>query len=144
MDLKGTHKFTAAPQAVWDALHNDALMKSCIPGAEEVTWNGDTSVKLRINISVGPFSGGGGITGQVSENTPPSHMKIAFSRQGPNSSATGTITIDLAPDGTGTLLTYSGNASLGGAAAVLDNPLTRPMVEGQLNQVFKRLDSQVH
>ena len=143
MELKGTRKFTAPPQAVWAALHNGPLLQSCIPAAEQVTWDGESAVHLRLHASIGPFSGGGTISGQVTENTQPSHMKVVFSRQGPNSSATGTITMDLAPDGTGTLLTYNGNASLGGKVAVLDNPLTRPIVEKQLNHVLTRLDSQI-
>lgn len=143
MELKGTHKFTAPPQAVWAALHNGPLLQSCIPAAEQLAWDGESAIHMRIHVNLGPFSGGGGISGQVSENTPPSHMKITFSRQGPNSSATGTITIDLAPDGTGTQLAYNGTASLGGKAAMLDNPLTRPLVENQLNHVLSRLDAQV-
>lgn len=143
MDLNGTHRFAAAPRVVWDALHNNALLQSSIPGATEVTWTGERAVLVLLDLNLGPFKGEGGAQGDVAESTPPSHLKIVFSRQGPRSTGTGTLTIDLAPDGTGTRLTYSGNASLEGRIAALDNPVTRPLVEHQLNQVFGRLDAQI-
>ena len=53
------------------------------------------------------------------------------------------IVVDLAPDGAGTQLSYSGSADLGGPIALLDNPLTRPLIDQAVDQAFSRLATQI-
>lgn len=137
MELTGTRKFAAPPQRVWDALHNGAVLKACIPGAEEVAWQGDSAIAFRGSVPV--VNRSVGVEVQVVEQTAPSHMKVAGSKAGNN----GVVTIDLAPDGAGTLLTYNANAQLTGAAAMMDNFATRPMVDGAINKFFTTLESQI-
>ena len=143
MQLQGTRKLSANPQAVWAALHNGTVLQNCVPGAEQVTWQGDSAVTALLNVGIGPFKGQGGITAQAAESAAPSHIKLVFNRKGAHNSAEGSLTVDLAPEGTGTLLSYSCNATIGGMAAALDNPLTRPLVDQQLGKFFERLDEQV-
>lgn len=143
MDMNGTHTFSANRQAVWNALHNGAVLQSSIPGAEEVTWQGDSAVSARLNIGFGPVKGTFSGQAQVVEQTPPSHLKLAINRRGAASVIQAEVVIDLADAGTGTLLTYHGSAKLEGPIAFLDNPLTRPMVEGALGQFFSRFEKQI-
>src|SRR6185312_5028464 len=105
MEIKGTHKFTANPQAVWDGLHNSAILQSAIPGAQEVAWQGENAINVRANVGVGPMSREFMGVVPVTEHPPPSHMKIEVHRDIVN----GFVTIDLAPDGTGTMLSYNAN-----------------------------------
>jgi carbon monoxide dehydrogenase subunit G len=140
MELNGSRKFAAAPQAVWNALHNGTILKNCIPGAEEVAWQGDSAVLYRGSVGAGPINlGAVTVQAQVVEQANPSHMKIAINR----SVASGTVTIDLAPDGNGTVLTYSAQAQLSGPAAAMDNFATRPIVDGVINQIFAKLETQI-
>lgn len=143
MDMKGTHTFSANPQAVWDALHNSAILQKCIPGAEEVAWRGEDAIFARVAVNMGPVKGNYGAEVQVVEHTAPSHMRAAFNRSGSLGSIQGTADVDLAAEGAGTQLTYNVHAALGGTLAMADNPLVRPMIESQLNQFFVRLNSQL-
>ena len=137
MELNGTRKFAAPPQKVWDALHNGAVLKACIPGAEEVAWQGDSGIAFRGTVPV--VNRSVGVEAQVVEQAAPSHMKVTGNKGG-NS---GVVTLDLAPDGSGTLLTYNANAQLAGAAVIMDNFATRPMVDGAINKFFTTLESQI-
>lgn len=140
MELNGTHKFAAAPQAVWDALHNGTILKNSIPGADEVAWQGDNAIAYRGSIGAGPLNlGTVAVQAQVVEQSAPNHLKIAINR----ASASGTVSLDLAPDGAGTLLRYAANAQLSGAAAMADNFAMKPIIDGVLNRVFASLDSQI-
>ncbi len=134
MELKGTHKVTVAPQVVWDALHNPTILKNCIPGIEEIAWQGEHAINARIS-GIGPMKGPYGGTVTVLEHTAPSHLKIGLSR----TSVSGNLSVDLAPDGAGTLLSYTAQGTL----AMLDNPLTRPLIDGQIGQFFSKLDAQI-
>ncbi|MBF6592513.1 MAG: SRPBCC family protein [Ktedonobacterales bacterium] len=139
MEIKGTHTFTANPQAVWDALHNSAMLRSSIPGAQEVAWQGDNAINVRANVGIGPMSREFMGTLPVTEHTPPSHMKIEVHRN----LVAGFCVIDLAPNGAGTLLSYNANLDISGPMGVMAGA-ARPMVDQQLNQFFTRLEQQIH
>ncbi len=139
MELKGTHKFAAPPQAVWDALHNSAVLKSCIPGVEDVQWQGENAIVASVS-GIGPIKGPFSGQVQVVEHTNPSRLTVALNR----TSVSGSVTVNLAPDGDGTLLTYSAVGNLNGALAVLDNPLTRPIIDGQIGNFFTKLESHIN
>jgi len=134
MELNGTHKFAVPPQAVWNALHDANVLKNSIPGAENVAWQGDAAFTM--TGGVGPFKGT--LTAQVVEQTPPSHMKFAVTR----ASANGTLTVDLASDGAGTMATYAANIEAGGALGPA-LAMAKPIISGQIGQFFSRLDSQL-
>ncbi len=138
MELTGTHTFAASPQAVWNALHNPDVLKSALPGVENVAWQGDSAVSATIS-GIGPLKGPYSGSVQVAESVAPSLLKLV--RNG--NSVSGSLTVQLAPNGAGTLLTYSAVANLGGPLAMLDNPLTRPVIDGQIGQVFSRLESHI-
>ena len=140
MDISGTQQFTSSPQAVWDAFHNASVLQSSIPGAQDVSWQGESALTLTISLpSVGPIGGTArAVTAQVVENTPPSHMKLTLNR-GPVSAD---ATVDLAPNGSGTTLTYAAHASLSGPLALFDGA-AKPIVEGQLKQFFANFQKQV-
>jgi carbon monoxide dehydrogenase subunit G len=143
MDITGTRTIAANRQAVWDALHNATILKNAIPGAEDVSWQGDSALTIRANIGLGLAKIAGSGQLQVVEQTPPSHLRLALSKQGAASSVQAEVVIDLADAGAGTQVTYHATAKLEGPIAVADNPLTRPLLEGQLGQFFGRLEQQI-
>lgn len=135
MDITGSQAFPAAPQAVWDALHNPAKLQGAA-GVGNVQWT-DTSVTASVTLPAiaGPFAGEKTIQGQVSENTPPSHLKIALDR-GPVSA---TATIDLAAEGAGTNLVYAVHATISGPMGPAVETMGKGIIEGQLSQFFAKL-----
>ncbi len=143
MELRGTRTYPASPQAVWDALHNPEALKASIPGAQFVNFDGPDKIVFQVEVGIGPVKGSGWGELKVVESSAPSHMKLEINREGAHNSAKGAIVVDLAPDGAGTQLTYSGTAALGGPIAMLDNPLTRPLIDQAVDQTFSRLGSQI-
>lgn len=134
MELNGTQKFAAPPQTVWNALHNDTILKNSAPAAESIAWQGDGAVM--VSGGIGPIKGS--LTAQVAEQTPPTHLKLAVNRTQIN----GTLTVDLAPDGAGTLLTYSGSLNASGALSA-GLAMAHGLIKGQIDQFFSRLEGQV-
>jgi len=134
MELSGAQSFSAAPQAVWDALHNPAMFQDA-PGVSNVAWT-DSAVTATVTLPsiAGPLAGTRTVQGQVSENTPPSHMKISLNRGPVNASAT----IDLAAEGAGTKLTYAVSAAVSGPIGPMAE-MSKPLIEGQIKQFFAKL-----
>jgi len=139
MEIKGTYHFNAAPQAVWDAMHNATMLQNA-SGAQSVSWQGESAVTATVSLpSMGPISGGARtITVQVPESAAPSHMALAFNRGPVN--ATGTV--DLAPDGAGTQMTYNANVQVSGPLAPFAG-MAQPMVSGQVKQILDKLNQQI-
>ncbi len=138
MDISGTHHFSASPDKVWDALHNGALLQSCIPGAQQIDWQGENAIHVVAGISLGAFHQSATLTVQVIEHQAPSHIRL----EGKSPNVSATTTVDLAADGTGTLLSYQAHADLGGPLTAVAM-LARPFVENQLAQVFTCLDGKL-
>lgn len=134
MELSGVQSFSAAPQAVWDALHNSATMQNAA-GVANVQWT-DSTVTATVNLPsiAGPFAGERTLQGQVVENTPPNHVKVTMSR-GPVSA---TATVDLAAEGAGTKLSYAVSAAVSGPMGPMAE-MGKPVIQSQVSQFFSKL-----
>lgn len=139
MELSGSQSFSAAPQAVWDALHNPATLQSAA-GVTNVQWT-DTSLAATVTIPAiaGPFAGEKTVQGQVSENTPPNHLKITLARGPVNAVAT----IDIAAAGAGSTLTYNVQATVSGPMSVPVETMGKPIIQGQLSSFFDKLSKAI-
>lgn len=135
MDINGTQRFNVSPQQVWAALHDSSTLQGCAPGGATVAW---ASNNLVITGTVPVINKTGTLTVQVSDEQAPSHMRLSVSRA--NVSATGDL--NLAPDGSGTMLTYTAHADLGGPLAAA-SMMAKPIVESQLKGFFGCLASKV-
>jgi carbon monoxide dehydrogenase subunit G len=134
MEIKGTHKFAAAPQEVWDALHDSSVLQNCLPAGNTAAWKGSDTIAA--TVGVGPLKGS--TLARVSDQTPPSHMKI----EAGGAQVTASLTVDLAADGAGTVATYTAVAEAGGAAGA-GLAIAKPMIESGINQFFSKLDGQI-
>src|SRR5215472_9890118 len=81
MDFQGSHKFSAPPQKVWDALNDPAVLKASIPGAENVTKNGNT-FDITIHVSIPMLSGDFALPVQIASENPPSQVVLTIDRAG--------------------------------------------------------------
>ncbi|GEM_PF-2254549 len=134
MEIKGTHTFAAAPQAVWDALHDSNVLQNCLPAGNTAQWQGSDAIAATVGL--GPIKGS--TVAKVTEQTPPSHMKIEARGGG----VTATLTVDLAANGSGTLASYTATAEGGPASSVLLAG-AKPMIDSGVNSFFNKLESQI-
>lgn len=135
MELSGSHNFSASPQAVWDALHKPETLQNAA-GLQNVQW-GDNSLTATVNLpNLGPISGGARtVTVSIDESSTPSHMKMSLNRSIINASGT----VDIAPNGSGSTLTYNAEAKVSGPLSAFEG-VAKPMVQSQINQFFAKLE----
>ncbi len=142
MDFHGSHKFSAPPQKVWDALNDPATLKACIPGAQDVQKNGNT-FDITIHVSIPMLSGDFALPVQIASQNPPSQVVLTIDRAGSYGNIQAKATIDLAADGAGTNLTYTAHADLSGKIGMANNMIGEQAAKAGLNQFLKNLDSKV-
>lgn len=139
MNFSGTHTFAQhSPQQVWAALHNADILKKCIPGVQQLSWDGESAINVLASVGAGPISREFYGTIPMTESTAPSHIRAEVHR----TIVDGFCNIDLAPNGTGTLLTYASTVTVGGPAAALANMLSG-QVDNQVQKFFNNLEAQM-
>ena len=142
MDLNGSQKFNAPPQKVWDTLMNPVVLKECIPGAQEVTINGN-QLNFTVHVSAPFLSGDFALGATIVSQTPPTNAVLSVDRTGSYGGMKGQVTLELAPDGAGTNLTYNAHLDLSGKIGMADNMIGQQVIKAGLGQFFKNLESKV-
>ena len=147
MEIKGSQKVHASRQIVFQALLTPEVLKTSIPGcesAEFVDFAGVQQIKLVITTSIPGFSGPYTIYLQPSEVIAPSRVTLLAEPSSSMGSVKSTVVIDLADEGTDTLLNYNANAIREGKVAAVPEFIIKGGVKSALDQFFKNFDKQVN
>ena len=124
MTMSGEVQLAASRDVVWEKLNDPAVLKSCIPGCEELETTEEGGFRATAKIKVGPVSARfkGKVT--LSDLDPPNGYKITGEGEGGVAGfAKGGATVALADKDGGTLLTYNVEAQIGGKLAQLGQRL---------------------
>jgi len=118
MEMTG-EQLVLLPQAeTWEALHDPAILKDCVPGCESITKTSDTEYDVLLVAKVGPVSAKFKGKMTVAEADPPRAYTLKFEGQGGVAGfARGEAAITLTPEGASTRLSYIAKATVGGKLA---------------------------
>ena len=139
MTMTGATTLPADRARVWAMLNDPAVLKACIPGCESLEKVSDTEMTAKVRLRIGPVSAN--LSGKVtlSDLDPPNGYKISGEGQGGVAGfAKGGADVRLKPDetGTGTILTYSVNAAVGGKLAQIGSRLIEGAARQMADQFF--------
>lgn len=120
MDMTGQELLAVPPDTAWNALNDTAILKSCIPGCEELNKTSDTQYELVMRAKIGPVSAKFKGIMTLSEIDPPNGYTMLFEGQGGVAGfAKGQANVELIPEGHATRLAYTVKAMIGGKIAQL-------------------------
>ncbi len=139
MDFTGRYVIAAAPQKVWEGLNDPAILKTCIPGCEQLDKTSPTDFVATARLKIGPLSATfkGKVT--LSDLEPPRRCKLSGEGQGGVAGfAKGDAEVVLTPEGSGTILTYTAKASVGGKLAQIGQRLIDGAAKQIADDFFKR------
>lgn len=112
MDFGGRYRVNAGRQAVWHALNNTEVLRTCIPGAERLDWTGDDTLELALRVNLGlakpVFKGDLWLSGVVPAER---YTLSGKGRGGVLGLAQGSADIVLQDDGDATLLEFTARGS---------------------------------
>lgn len=140
-------RFVPAPQqAVWDALNDPEVLKTCVPGCESVERVSDTEFTVQMTAKVGPVSAKfkGRIT--LSDVNPPTSYTLAFDGQGGVAGfgkGKAAVTLSSAIEGgtKGTQLAYDVDAQVGGKLAQIGSRLVDGAAAKMADDFFERFSA---
>jgi uncharacterized protein len=143
MEFQGLYKIPAAPDAVWQALHDPAVLHASIPGCEEVNKLSDDTFRARTTLKIGPLKAR--FDGKVTliEHAPPPGARHACTLKGEGQGgaagfARGEAEVHLAEDGDGTTLSYRAQATVGGRLAQMGQRLLDATAKSMADEFFAK------
>jgi carbon monoxide dehydrogenase subunit G len=125
MELTQSRAIAAPMQAVWAALNDPAVLKTCIPGCETLERVSDTELRAVLATRIGPVQARFNGRVQLADIVAPTSYTLRFDGQGGAAGfASGEARVSLAAAGeNATTLTYTATARVGGKIAQLGSRL---------------------
>lgn len=142
MELNGEQIVRAPRQQVWDALNDPTILSRCIPGCEEVKKVSDTETHTRVAMKIGPVRAR--FAGKIfmTDVTVPSSCTLTFEGSGGAAGfAKGRSGVVLTDEGSGTKLSYSVEASVGGKLGQIGGRLIDSSAKKMADEFFAAFDS---
>ena len=137
MTMTGEYQLGAPRDVVWAKLNDPEVLKSCIPGCEDLEKLSDTEFRATAKMKVGPVSARFKGKVNLTDLDPPNGYKIAGEGEGGVAGfAKGGATVTLADSNGGTLLTYNVEAQIGGKLAQLGQRLINGSAKKLADEFF--------
>ncbi len=142
MKVAGEYAFEAAPQTVWEGLLDPEVLAATMPGCEKLELAGENTYQGVLNIKVGPVQGKFQGRVELEDIDPPRGYTMKVDGQGAPGfvKATARVTI-AAAEGGGTLLSYDGDAQVGGRVASVGQRLLDSSAKAIIKQSLEGLDA---
>jgi len=140
MELAGEYTFDAPRQAVWDAIMDPEVLAKILPGCERLEKVSETEYKGALNVRIGPVQGRFNGKVVLSDLNEPESFHIDIDGKGAAGfiKGGGDARLDVIDDNT--VLTYSGEAQVGGRIASAGQRLVDTSARSIVRQALESLD----
>jgi len=139
MTMTGEVQLPASREAVWAKLNDPAVLKSCIPGSEQLDMLSPTEFQATATVKVGPVKARWKGKVRLSDFDPPNSYRISGEGEGGVAGfAKGAALVSLAEKDGGTLLSYNVEAQIGGKLAQLGQRLINSAAKKTADDFFER------
>jgi carbon monoxide dehydrogenase subunit G len=137
MTMSGEVQLPASRETVWAKLNDPEVLKTCVPGCEQLDKISDTEFQAIASIKVGPVKARWKGKVRLSDLDPPNGYKISGEGEGGVAGfAKGGATVELADKDGGTLLSYNVEAQIGGKLAQLGQRLINSAAKKTADDFF--------
>jgi carbon monoxide dehydrogenase subunit G len=144
MQLTDQRQIMADPATVWSALLDPEVLKACVPGCESMSGTAETGFEAVVVQKVGPVSAR--FTGVVTLTDMVQGQSLRIQGEGkggPAGFAKGGANVTLEPIETGTRLSYTVEANVGGKIAQLGSRIIDGFAKKMADEFFTRFQAAV-
>lgn len=137
MELSSTKNVPASVPDTYAALTDPDFLKDCIPGCESIQAAADGKYLVTLAAKVGPVSARFNGSMTIVDPKPPQSYRLVFEgKGGPAGFAKGTADVSLVSAASGTDLTYSVQAQVGGKIAQVGSRLIESAAKKVADEFF--------
>jgi hypothetical protein len=139
MTMTGEVQLPADRETVWAKLNDPAVLKSCIPGCEQLDMLSDSEFQATATVKVGPVKARWKGKVRLSDLDRPNSYRISGEGEGGVAGfAKGNAKVSLSDKDGGTLLTYDVEAQIGGKLAQLGQRLINSAAKKTADDFFEK------
>ena len=144
MDINGEYQIAARREAVWAALNDPEMLKTCIQGCESLEQTGDNEFQGKVAAAIGPVRAKFNVVLRL-ENVvaPESYTLAGESKAGTVGFGRGSADVVLTEQDGGTLLKYSAEFKVGGKLAQVGSRLVVGATKKTADDFFGCLSRQL-
>lgn len=143
MKLEGTYTVSAPRDIVWQHLLSPQTLARAMPGCEKLEPNPDGSYRAEFKIGIAAVKGAYHGRVEILEPVPPECFRMKVEGQGTGGFLQGEGTLHLAERDGGTVITYSGEAEVGGIIASVGQRLVLAAAKQIVHQFFEAFAREV-
>ena len=144
MEMKGEQLIPLPQQTVWEGLNDPAVLKDCIMGCESLEKTAENEYRVAMTAAIGPVKAK--FTGKLllKDIVVPHSYSLAFEGSGGAAGfGKGTASVSLSPEGSGTKLSYTAKASVGGKLAQIGSRLIDGVAKKMTDDFFAKFSQRV-
>ncbi|HET7076624.1 MAG TPA: carbon monoxide dehydrogenase subunit G [Chloroflexia bacterium] len=146
MELTGTHTFPAPQPVVWRVLTDPETLRRTLPGCQKFELQPDGSYSVTLSIGIAAIKGTYTGSVRLENEQPPDSYTLKVGAKGAAGFVDGRGDFHLAPGGVDngqTVLTYTGDAQVGGKIAGVGQRLIKAGAQLIAGQFFKALEKEL-
>jgi len=143
MKVAGEYRFDAPPEEVWEALLDPEVLAAIMPGCKKLEMTGDNQYQGILDMKVGPVQGQFQGKVNLEDLEPPNGYNLKLDGQGAPGFVKATAQVGLAAEGAGTMMSYAGDAQVGGRIASVGQRLLDSSSKAIIKQSLEGLNAQV-
>ena len=143
MKITGSYTIDAPRDQVWAALNDMEVLARIVPGCERLVQTGENEFEGTVKIGIQSIKGSYSGKIRLEDIQPPHHYKLVASGRSSNGVVDGSGSVDLAEQDGKTVLTYGGDAQIGGTLASVGQRLIEGASKQMINQSLKALVEQI-
>ncbi|MGH9325521.1 MAG: SRPBCC family protein [Terriglobia bacterium] len=143
MKVEGSYTVPAPRDLVWQKLMDPKVLARTLPGCEKFVPDPAGGFKVSLKIGVAAIKGSYEGHVQITDVRPPEGYRMKLEGKGTGGFLKGNGALSLAESSGETIITYSGDAHLGGPIAALAQRLAQVAARQIVNQFFQSFAGQV-
>ena len=144
MDMTGEQLIPLPQEQVWRGLNDPEVLKACIAGCESIEKVTDNEYRVAMVAAVGPVKARFSGKLLLSDLNPPNSYSLSFEGSGGAAGfGKGSAQVSLKAEGTGTRLTYSAKASVGGKLAQVGSRLIDGVARKMADDFFAAFNAKL-
>lgn len=140
MNVSGIYALPAPPDRVWAAIHDLDVLRRTLPDCQSLEQTGPGTYQgvARVGVAVirGTYKG----TVSLSDEREPTFLRVMVEARSGHAEFKGDGTMMLEPSGTGSLLTYAGEARVFGPVAAVGQRLVPSATKSLCERFLQNLE----
>jgi len=140
LQMQGEYQLDAPRESIYAALNDEAVLRQCIPGCEEIERISDDQLRAKVTAKIGPVKATFKGVVTLSDREPPSRYRITGEGEGGIAGfAKGGALVTLSEHNGGTQLVYQVEVTVGGKIAQLGQRLIAGTAKKNADEFFANL-----